>query len=184
MDRLRKLAATEPKAIQRDRFRVVILAMEGHEEPRIRAVVARGRTFVQDWCYAYRDGGIDALQAKKQPGRPPKLRDAQVEQFRERVAANAREEDNVCTLRGADFQRILKKEFNAELSLSGVYGLLHRLGYSCLKPRPQHRNSDPEAQERWKDRAPFLSGTSASSTPTNASSSSSRTSAGSVSKGG
>jgi hypothetical protein len=49
-------------------------------------------------------------------------------------------------LRGVDVQRILANEFGLLRSLSGVYHLLHRLGYSDLRPRPRHRKADPEQQ--------------------------------------
>ena len=44
------------------------------------------------------------------------------------------------------FRRILEHEFAAPYTLSGVYKLLHRLGYNDLMPRPQHPDADPEAQ--------------------------------------
>ena len=41
-------------------------------------------------------------------------------------------------------------------SLPAVYWLLHRLGYSYLRPRPRHRKADPEAikefKRSWPDR--------------------------------
>jgi len=35
-------------------------------------------------------------------------------------------------------------------ALSGLYGLLHRLGYSWLVPRPRHPKADPAAQAAFK----------------------------------
>lgn len=125
---------------------------------------------------------MEALYPKKQPGRVPRLAADQIEAFKQRIDAGPTEEDGVCTLRGRDLQRILKDEFQAELGLQGVYDLLHRIGYSCLKPRPQHRKSDPEAQERWLKRAPFLSRSSEKPTPPNGSRSGSWTKPASGSK--
>ena len=34
---------------------------------------------------------------------------------------------------------------------------MHRVGLSCLKPRPRHRKNDPRAMAEWLDRAPLLS---------------------------
>ena len=42
--------------------------------------------------------------------------------------------DTVCSLRGKDLQRILAEEFNVLRSLPSVHWLLHRLGYSYLRP--------------------------------------------------
>ena len=70
---LRRLVDAEKFVVQRDRMRAVLLALEGEEALAIAAKLGRGRTFVQDWVYAYRDGGLDALRSKPRPGRPPRL---------------------------------------------------------------------------------------------------------------
>ena len=62
-----------------------------------------------------------------------------------------------CTLRGRDAQRILEREFGQAYSLGGAYDLLHRVGFSCLRPRPRHRRNDPAAMKQWLDDAPPFS---------------------------
>ena len=62
----------------------------------------------------------------------------------------------MCTLRGLDAVRILAAEFGATYSLAGAYALLHRLGYSCLSPRPVHERNDPAATDAFRERAPLL----------------------------
>ena len=146
--------------------------------------MGRSQSFAQAWSYAYRDGGVDAVYPKKQPGRVPRLAADRVDAFKARINAGPTETDGVCTLRGRDLQRILKEEFAVELGLQGVYVLLRRIGYACLKPRPQHRNSDPEAQRRWLERAPLLSRSSGKPTRTSASRSGSWTRPASASRVG
>jgi transposase len=165
----------ENNAKQRDRLRVVQLAVAGEPCPTIMRMLGRSRGFVQRWAYAYRDGGLDAMAVKPQPGRPPILPAEQHAAFRQRVLEGPTDQDGVCTLRGRDFQRILAEEFGVRYSLNGVYDLLHRLNLSVLLPRPQHRKSDPEAQQQWVDRAPFLSVSSSGNIPTRSSPSGSRT---------
>ena len=172
---LQGLIRREANAKHRDRYRVVQLAAGGESCPAIMRMLGRSRGFVQRWAYAYRDGGLEAIAIKPQPGRPPTLPPEQHQAFRQRVLDGPRDEDGVCTLRGRDFQRILEQEFGASYSLQGVYDLLHRLDLSVLVPRPQHRKADPEAQRQWVERAPFLSSKSASNTPTSKSPSGFRT---------
>lgn len=62
----------------------------------------------------------------------------------------------ICTLRGKDVVRILESEFRVGYTLNGAYDLLHRLGYSCLTPRPVHEKNDPVAIQHFKESAPFL----------------------------
>ena len=154
--RLSKLIRRERDAEQRDRLRAVALALDGETAPEIQKRLDRSRAFVQRWAYAYRDKGLAAIRPGKALGATPKLKPEQVEAFRARVLAGPTEADGVCTLRGLDFVRILREEFAAEYSLSGVYALLDRLGFSSLSPRPRHKQTDPTAQEEFKERAPLL----------------------------
>ena len=147
----------EKNAEQRDRYRAALLAIAGHETAAIQERLQRSRGFVQRWAYAYRDGGIDALKDKPRGGRVSKLPADRVEAFKARLEAGPRKGDGVCALRGKDVQRILKNEFGVSLSLNGAYYVLHKLGYSCLKPRPKHEKNDPAAMERFREAAPLLS---------------------------
>lgn len=165
LEELLHKASHETNAKQRDRFRAVVLALQGYTTPQIRHMLARSKNFVQRWNYAYRDGGIDALLPKPNPGRPVKLSPEQEQVFKQRMLAGPTEEDSVCTLRAKDAFAILRQEFGVPYSLPGVYALLHRLGLSCLKPRPLHRKNDPKAMEQWLQQAPLLSSTSETTTP-------------------
>jgi transposase len=155
---LTRRARAQTNALQRDRYRAVLMALEGQEAVAIAKALGRSRRSVQDWVYAYRDHGIDELLPGKSPGRPTKLPRDREEQFKARLDAGPRPEDGgVCTLRGKDVVAILEREFGVTYSLDGAYDLLERLGYSCLTPRPRHEKSDLQAIEDFKQRAPFLS---------------------------
>ena len=148
--------AVERNAKQRDRYRAVRMALDGTETIPIARAVARSRKFVQEWVYRYRDHGREGLVPLKQPGRRPKLPAEQHERLKQRLDAGPRSDDNVCTLRGRDIQRIMQIEFGVVYSQSGVYELLHRLEYSSLKPRPKHRKTDAAQQEQFKIESPLL----------------------------
>src|SRR3954454_21371885 len=111
IEELHRRADAERDALRRDRYRAVLMALDGKEAVDIAEALGRARRSVQDWAYAYRDGGIDAIQPRPRPGRRPKLpRDREAE-LRARLDAGAGVEDGVCTLRGRDVVRILEKEF-------------------------------------------------------------------------
>ena len=139
---LKQLQRQECNAKQRDRYRTVLLALDGKTAPEIAAKLDRSRRFVQQWTYRYRDGGPANLTERPRSGAATKLRRDDEAAVHLRIEAGPNGGDGVCTLRGKDLQRILKEEFGAQYTLDGVYDLLHRLGYSCLKPRPRHRKND------------------------------------------
>jgi transposase len=182
--RLDALIAAERAAVQRDRLRAVRLSLDGREAADVAAAVGRSRTFVQTWAYRYRDGGLAALAARKQPGRRPKLTPAQRAAVRARVLAGpAAADGGVCALRGEDVRRILAREFGVPHSLAAVYDLLRRLRLSPLRPRPRHRKSDPAAADAWLAAAPLLSGPGGPPGPPGGSRSGSRTRPGSGNRG-
>lgn len=154
---LRRRVRSERDALLRDRYRSVLMALEGKTCPEIVGATGRSRRSVQDWVYCYRDGGIEALSDADRSGRPTKLPRGREGELRTRLDAGATVRDGVCTLRGKDVVAILEREFGISYTLDGAYDLLHRLGYSCLKPRPRHERADPAAVEAFKRQAPLLS---------------------------
>jgi len=108
------LAVRRRETVQRDRVRVVLQAGDGDESGRelfrdqIAWRVGRWRQFVHQWVGRYRSSGLDALVAKKQPGRKPKLTPQQDEQLNARLDAGPRPDDKVCALRGRDIRRIVE----------------------------------------------------------------------------
>lgn len=115
---------------------------------------------VQEWVRRYNIHGIAGLWDRPRPGQPTKLHRDRQEVFRQRMLAGPTEADGgLCTLRGKDAQRILAEEFGAHYSLGGAIDLLHRLGLSCLRPRPRHRKNNPQAMQQWLEQSPLLSRT-------------------------
>lgn len=154
LDELRRIARLEIMVRMRIRLQAVVLAKQGRTSVEIAQTLDAGRRSVQTWIERYNKEGIEGLAHRPGQGRPWRLSVAQREQLCARLDGGAQEDDGVCTLRGKDLQRILQREFGQLYHLNGVYKLLHRLGYSCLMPRPQHRHADPLAQEAFKKNSP------------------------------
>ena len=155
--KLGELIDQEPSAKQRDRYRVAVLAIQGEQTEEIIRMLHRSRGFVQDWAYAYRDGGIKALVPKKHKGRPVILAREKESEFLKRIDAGPTKDDGVCAFTVHDAVRILEKEFGAKYTYEGARCLMHRLGYTPLCPRPRHENHDPAAIQAFKQSAPLLS---------------------------
>lgn len=182
LDELRRIARSVASARMRIRLQAVVLAKQGHSSVEIARTLDAGRRSIQTWIQRYNQEGIEGLAHRPGQGRPWRLSVAQRKRLCARLDAGARDDDGVCTLRGKDLQRILREEFGQLYHLNGVYKLLHRLGYSCLMPRPQHRKSDPAAQEAFKKNSPSSWRRSAPPTRARRSKSGSRTRHGSDSK--
>jgi len=168
---LRRRIRKEVNAKQRDRYRAVLLALEGQSTAEIMDKLGRSKNFVQRWVYFYRDHGLERVRPIKQTGQPTKLPRDQEQAFLERIDRDPR------ILRGTDIQEVLREQFGAAYTLNGAYALLHRLGYEPLKPRPVNPKKKAEEEQAWKDSAPLLSAPSRTPTRAKRSKSGSRTSA-------
>jgi transposase len=115
LGQLRERVSAEHNALQRDRFRAVLLvaadALEGDEVARR---LGRSPRFVDQWAGRYRRGGLAALTPRKPPGPRSRLAPGQEAGFKERLAAGPTDADGVCTLRGKDVVRTLEAEFGVQ----------------------------------------------------------------------
>ena len=142
------LAKTERSKRLAVRIQAVALAKQGFSCPKIVQITGYSARSIQRWIARYNQTGIKGLIDKPRTGRPTKLSVDKQEQFCERVDAGP--SDATATLYGRNIQQILEMDFGVIYTLDGVYKLLHRLGYSCLKPRPRHQKADPQLQQAFK----------------------------------
>jgi transposase len=128
--------------------------MQGYTAPGIALSLSLSRRTCQEWVQRFNQQGLVGLQDQAGRGRHALLTPEENEVFKKRLEAGPTDADGVCAFRGEDLRRILKHEFGKVRSLGAVYYLLHQLGYESLVPRPQHRNTDEEAQQDFKKSFP------------------------------
>ncbi len=145
---------SEKKARPAQRIHGVYLASKGLTCPQIMAITGVARRTIQQWVHKYNKKGIVGLKDKPRPGTPTKLPRKKELKFRKRIEAGPTKADHVSVLNGPVIRRILEREFGILYSRQGLYDLLHRLGYSCLCPRPQHQNANPQLQAEFKKTSP------------------------------
>jgi transposase len=149
-EELVRLARRETNARIRTRLLAMRLIALGQTASATAEALGLGLTRTCAWVKRFNILGPDGLRDQPKRPKPSKLKPELVEAFKARVRAGATTKDAVTTLRGLQFQRILKNEFGAELSLGGTYYLVHKLGFSSLVPRSKHPESDPVAQDDFK----------------------------------
>ena len=130
LDKLKLLERAEKNADRARRLRIVILAAEGWTAPAIVMAVGLSRRICQRWVARYNEQGLEGLDDRRGQRSGVPLNGEQEASLRQRIDAGPTPTDSVCSLRGQDYQRILAEEFGIVRSLSSVYWLLHRLGYT------------------------------------------------------
>jgi len=150
LDQLFQAAKDEPNPTTARRIQAVAMAQQLLTSAKIAQLLGEDARLIRDWVTRYNRRGIDALSHQRGAGRKPNLAPKKEQAFKDRIESGPTDADKVSVLHGKDYQRILEQEFDTVHSLSGVYHLLHRLGYSWLMPRPQHEKADPQAQADFK----------------------------------
>lgn len=171
---LKRLARRQSVARCLKRLQVVILAKRGYTAPEVAEATGASRRSLQEWIRRYNADGLDGLKDRRHSGYRRHLSDDQEQQlmaYLDRKAADSR--DGV--RRGEDLRQWIAKQFDVTYTLDGVYKLLHRMGYSCLMPRPRHANADPNVQSAFKKTLWHRSNVSPKPIPTNVSRPGSRT---------
>ena len=183
LNQLQRLYHRQKNARLARRIQGVYLAKMGLTCPQIMKITGSARRTIQQWLAKYNKGGLDELSEKPRPGQPTKLPRHREQEFCRRLEAGPTKKDGVSVLNGPAIRRILEQEFGVLYSVQGLYDFLHRLGYSCLCPRPQHEQADRQAQETFKKNSPKYWTKSPSSTRSRQSRSGSRMKPASASRG-
>jgi transposase len=150
LEDLKTLYRSEKNAKLAQRIHGLYLASKGLTSPEVMTITGASRRTIQQWVHKYNKQGISGLKDKPRPGKPTKLPRKKELNFRKRIEIGPTKADGVSVLNGPVIRRILEREFGVLYSRQGLYDLLHRLGYSCLCPRPQHENANPQLQEEFK----------------------------------
>lgn len=180
---LRQFIRQEKRALIVRRLQAVLGALEGETAEALVPRVLLSKRGLSEWVSRDNRQGLAGLEDRPGRGRKAALTVEQEEQLQARIRAKATADDGVCTLRGEDVRRILADEFGGVRQLQATYNLLHKLGFSVLRPRPQHPDADPEAQEQFKKKRLKSSRKSPPATPRSKSTSGSRTKPASARKG-
>ena len=119
------------------------------------AIVARAlmtsRASVTRWKQAHQRGGEAALVAKRHPGRQPKLTPAQRKRLAKLLLQGpAKHGYGTALWTLARVAEVIAVNFGVEYDPSGVWHVLHSMGWSCQKPERRARERDEQAIRRWR----------------------------------
>ncbi len=148
---LRAAAKRSRDAKQAARILAIAMVLDGFSRGEAARLCGMDRQTLRDWVHRYNEAGLDGLADRARSGRPASLSWVEQGKFVSWVEEGADlARDGVVRFRRADLRDRIAAEFGVTLHERSVGKLLRRLDYRRLSVRPQHRQSDPEAQEAFK----------------------------------
>lgn len=149
---LRQAAARTQDAKVARRLLAIAFVLEGRSRAEAAQSCGMDRQTLRDWVHRYNAEGVPGLSDQPRRNGPmPRLsaeQQAAVAEWVEQGADLAR--DGVVRWRRIDLQRRIQQTFGIGLHERTVGKLLHKLSFRRLSVRPQHPQSDPEAQASFR----------------------------------
>lgn len=139
------------EALEEIRIRAVRRVLDGEYPEEVIKALGFSRSCIFEWLASYREGGWDALRAKKLEGRPRKLNGAQMAKLYDLITLkNPRQLQLDFGLWTRKLVReIIQREFDVSLSEVSVGRLLRAMGLTPQKPLYKAYQRDAKRVERW-----------------------------------
>jgi transposase len=100
-------------------------------------------TTLKFWIRTFEESGIEGLESKVKNPKKPKLDQDQKKQIRSWI-----ESDPNVTMK--KLKSMIKKSFNIEISLVGVWKNIQKMGFAHITARSVHYKQDKEKLEEFK----------------------------------
>jgi transposase len=107
------------------------------------------RTSVNKWISLFLNGGLDALQSKKSPGRPCRYTEEQQSQIYDYVM-NYQNNAKGGRLTAEMLHRYIEQEMKLTYHPNTTYKILKKLGFSWITSRSKHPKYDEEKVKEFK----------------------------------
>lgn len=129
------------------------LLLQGMSIPEVADVVEASTSAVGRWRQIVEQVGLDGLNARPVPGRPPRLSAAERQRLEELLRMGPREAGLTADAWTCPrVVRLIQQQFGVEYHPDHVRRILDALGWSCQKPEQRARERDEAAIARWREK--------------------------------
>jgi transposase len=137
--------------LERRRRRAIGLLGEGSSVTEVARRVGSSHSSVILWRDRHHRLGAEGLAAKPVPGRPPRLRRAQLRRLPRMLLRGALAWGYATELwTTSRIAEVIRREFGVRFHRAQVGRLLHKLGWSCQKPERRALERDEAAIAHWR----------------------------------
>lgn len=151
---LKRSYLSERDVRARQRLHAAFLRKQGRTLVEIARVLGRPFNTVSDWLRRFEVEGLKSAKDKPRSGKPVKLTGKQLNQLRKDLLKNPNKlgyDEFFWSTRLV--QHHVEKKFKVSFVARHMTRLIHKLGFSSKKPRPQNSKANPEEWAKFKKKA-------------------------------
>jgi len=139
------------KDAERRRFQGMTLLDQGWSQSEVARHFGVTPAAVCQWVKAYQRDGPEGLKARMHPGAPRRLTERQLKRL-EQLLLRGPTRQGYCTELWTlpRIVEVIGKHFGVSYDSSGVWHILHRMGWSCQKPERRARERDEQSIAAWR----------------------------------
>jgi putative transposase len=150
-DELRARAGRMREGAMVRRMLAIAAVLDGQLREAAATAHGMSRQTLRDWVHRYNAEGIAGLRSRTGPGRPPKLTQDRMSEFRRLVLQGPDPNQHmVVRWRCADLREEVTARWSVTVCEQTIGRWLRRQGMTRLQPRPYHPKKDPQAEEAFK----------------------------------
>ena len=134
---------------KQQREMIIKLKQGGKKQQQIAQLIGCSQAAVSKWISKHKAGRT--LETLPRSGRPTRLNKAKLERLKAKLMAEVkRANKKYCSLNTKQLGEIIKNEIGKEYSLRHVERIMHKIGFSLIKPRSRHIKQDPKKIEEFR----------------------------------
>ena len=129
---------------------IIKLKQDGKKQQQIAQLIGCSQAAVSKWITKYESGRT--LETLPRSGRPTRLTKSKLNKLRSKLLSEVKAANKkYCSLNTKQLGEIIKREVGNAYSIRHVERLMHKLGFSLIKPRPSHLRHDQKKVDTFRD---------------------------------
>ena len=134
----------------KERLLMIIHAKEGRTSREIGNITKKSFKIVTIWINRFNKEGIGGLKNKPKSGKPPKMNKEQFKKLKEDIEKSPKKFGYKQSFWNTKLIRIhILQHYITNYTDRHVQRLMHKFGYSLIKPRSRHFKRDPSQKEEF-----------------------------------
>ena len=128
---------------------IIKLKQDGKKQQQISQLIGCSQAAVSKWISKHKAGRT--LETLPRSGRPTKLSKARLNNLRKKIISEVKKANKkFCSLDTKQLGKIIKDEIGQSYSLRHVERIMHKIGFSLIKPRSKHIKHDQKKVDEFR----------------------------------